>query len=363
MSRFYRWALLGLLTLALGGGGYYFLYRDAGIASARQAAALEETPAERVATVEAASVATDTVVRTINAVGSLKPNEAVVISPEIAGRIARLPFGEGDKVAAGDTLVSLDADILRAEIDKAQSALNLAEANRERAMTLAKQGTGTLRARDEANAAFLEAEANLTLARARLAKATIKAPFSGVVGIRAVSVGAYVNPGDRIVGLADVDPIKVDFRVPALALSRLQPGMTIHATVDAFPGQTFEGKVYVIDPIVDANGRAVRLQARIPNPERRLFPGLFARVRIELDRHENALLIPESAVFAEGDQRYVYRIVDGRAVRTKVELGQRRPGQVEVRKGLDRESVVVTAGQQKIQDGSRVTIVKPETKA
>ena len=352
-----------MLAFALGGGAYYLLNRETGIASAEQSAALEKPKAHKAETVEAAPVTVDTVTRAINAVGSLKPNEAVVVSTEIAGRIARLPFAEGDKVSAGDTLVGLDAAILRAEVDKAQSTLTLAKANRSRAMTLAKQGTGTLRARDEAIAAYLEAEANLTLARARLAKATIKAPFSGVVGIRAVSVGAYVNPGERIVELADVDPIKVDFRVPALALIRLKPGMTIHVSVDAVPHRTFEGKIYVIDPIVNANGRAVRLQARIPNPDRTLSPGLFAGVRIVLDRHANAVLIPESAVFAEGDERYVYRIVDGRAIRTKIELGQRRPGQVEVRKGLDPESVVVTAGQQKIHDGSRVTIVKPKTKA
>src|SRR3546814_180745 len=147
--------------------------------------------------------------------------------------------------------------------------MTLAEANRERAMTLAQRGTGTLRARDEAVAAHQVAAANVALAQARLEKATITAPFPGVVGFRAVSIGAYVTPGTRIVELANIDPIKIDFRVPELVLSSLRVGQPIRVIVDALPNRTFEGEIYVIDPIVDENGRAVRLRARIPNPDRR----------------------------------------------------------------------------------------------
>ena len=202
------------------------------------------------------------------------------------------------------------------------------------------------------------AQANLSLAQARLEKATITAPFSGVVGLRAVSSGAYVTPGTRIVDLAKIDPIKVDFRVPELVLSSLRPGQRIHVIVDALPDRTFEGEIYVIDPIVDENGRAVRLRARIPNPERVLKPGLFARVRIVVDRRENSVLVPESAVFAEGNQRLVYRVVDGRAVQTEVELGHRRPGQVEVVSGVAPGDAVVTAGHQQIRDGTRIEVVR-----
>jgi len=363
MRRLAYWGLSVGLALVLSSVAYHFLYRDARVPAAQQSARAAIAPAEEVATVEVEPVAIDTVLSTIRAVGSLRPNEAVVISPEIAGRIARLPFAEGQTVKAGDALLELDSTILRAELDKARSTLTLAEANRRRAMTLADQGTGTLRARDESEAAYREAQANLALAEARLAKATITAPFSGKIGIRSVSVGAFVNPGDRIIELADIDPIKVDFRVPELALPNLRPGQTIQVTVNALPGKTVDGEVYVIDPIVEANGRAIRLRARIPNPDGKLSPGLFARVRIVIERRENAMLIPESAVFADGQTRYVYRVINGRAVQTKVELGQRRPGQVEVRSGLDPSAVVVTAGHQQIRNGSRVTIVKAEAKA
>jgi membrane fusion protein (multidrug efflux system) len=145
--------------------------------------------------------------------------------------------------------------------------------------------------------------------------------------------------------------------VPELVLSSVRTGQAIRVTVDAVPGKTFEGRIYAIDPTVDVNGRAVRLRARIPNPDRLLFPGLFARVQIVVERRENAVLVPESAVFSRGQQRLVYRVVDGRAVLTEVELGQRRPGEVEVTAGLGRDAVVVTAGQQQVRDGARVEIV------
>jgi membrane fusion protein (multidrug efflux system) len=356
MQRLSYWLLLGALAFALSSGAYLFLNQAPESPAAKQSANAAPNRAEKVVAVEAAPVRIETVLEIIRAVGTLRPNEAVVVSPEIAGRIARLPFAEGDKIEAGSVLVELDSTILRAELDKAQSDLTLAEANRKRAMTLASQGTGTLRARDEAVAAYQVAQANFALAKARLEKASIAAPLSGMIGMRAVSAGAYVSPGDRIVELADIDPIKVDFRAPELALPHLRSGQAIQVTVDALPGLTFDGEVYVIDPIVDASGRAIKLRARIPNPEGRLSPGLFARVQIVIDRRENAMIIPESAVFADGQSRYVYRVVEGRAVQTKVELGQRQPGQVEVLSGLDRDAIVVTAGHEQVRNGNRVTV-------
>lgn len=356
MGRATFWMALGAAALAGGGALYYYQNEQQGTAAPPAQAAVPA--AERVITVEAQAVTVDTVLEDIRAVGTLGPDEAVTVSPEIAGRIDRIHFSEGDEVAEGTALVTLDSATLRAELDKARSDLSLAEQNRERAMTLAQRGTGTLRARDEAVAAYQVAQAELALAQARLEKATITAPFAGVVGLRAVSVGAYVTPGTRIVELAKIDPIKVDFRVPELVLSSLRPGQPIRVTVDALPGETFEGEIYVIDPIVDENGRAVRLRARIPNTDRLLRPGLFARVRIVVESRENAVLVPESAVFAEGQQRFVYRVVDERAVLTPVGLGHRRPGQVEVVSGLSAGDVVVTAGHQQLRDGMRVEVLR-----
>lgn len=357
MGRKSFWFALAVTGLAVGGGAYVYVMEQGNYSG--HAASAATRAAEKIVVVEAERVAIDTMIEDIRAVGTLRANEAVIVSPEIAGRIQSVRFAEGDEVKAGDVLVELDAAILKAELAKAQSDLTLANANHQRALTLARQGTGTLRARDEAVAAHQAAEANVALAQARLEKTTIVAPLSGVVGLRAVSVGAYVTPGDRIVELADIDPIKVDFRVPELVLASLRTGQPIRVTVDAVPGRTFEGEIYAIDPIVDANGRAVRLRARLPNKDRTLFPGLFARVQIVVDRRENSVLIPESAVFARGKERLVYRVVDGRAVQTLIELGQRSPGRVEVVSGLDADATVITAGHQQVRDGARVEIVRP----
>src|SRR5690606_17642676 len=147
------------------------------------------------------------------------------------------------------------------------SDLTLARANHERMVTLSREGMAARQSRDEAMAALRSAEAGLALAEARLEKTTIRAPLSGVVGLRSVSVGAYVTAGQAIVELADVDPIKLDFRVPELVLSELRTGQPIRVTVDARPGKSFEGTIYAIDPIVEIAGRAIRLRARIPNPD------------------------------------------------------------------------------------------------
>ena len=295
----------------------------------------------------------------IRAVGSLQPNESVVVAPEIAGRIAAIRFREGEPVAAGAVLVELDSGILRAELAKARSDLTLAQANHQRAITLANQGIGTLRARDEAVAALQVEQAIVALAEARLEKTVVASPFDGLAGLRAVSVGAFVTPGARIVEIADVDPIKVDFRVPELALPALRPGQTVRIDVDALPGRTFDGTIYAIDPIVDPNGRAVRLRARVPNPDGALSPGLFARVRIAVGRREAAILVPESAVFVADGRTLVYRLADGRATLAEVTLGQRLPGRVEVVAGLAAGDIVITAGHQQLRVGLKVEVVRP----
>ena len=309
--------------------------------------------------IEAAPVSIETVTEDIRAVGTLAPNESVVISAEISGRISRIGFREGEAVKAGDILIELDDAILKAELDKVRSDLSLARANRERASTLANQGSGTQRARDETEAGYQAAQANLLLAEARLQKSTLSAPLSGVVGLRNVSVGAYVVPGQRIVELAQIDTLKVDFRVPELNAAQLRVGQRILLSADAVPGAAFEGKVYAIDPIVDVNGRAIRLRAQVPNPDGRLSPGFFVRIRIVVDQRPNAVLVPESAIIPLDGKTLVYRVVDGRAVQTEVVIGQRLPGQVEIRKGLSPRDTVVSSGQQRLRDGAVVQVIAP----
>lgn len=356
MGRGVFWSALGGLAL-LAGGGTVFHYVQSNASSSPPEAGTPQAVRAVGSAVEAVPVAIDTVIEDIRAVGTLQPNESVVIAPEISGRVSKIAFREGETVKAGDALVELDAVMLQAELDKAKSDLALAQANQERAHALAKQGIATQRARDEAQAAFQAGQANLALAQARLEKTTLTAPLSGVVGLRTISTGAYVTPGQRLVDVVDVDTLKVDFRVPELEAAQIKVGQHIVVNADAVPGASFDGQIYAIDPIVDVNGRAIRLRAQVANPDRKLAPGFFARIRIVVERRENAVLVPESAVFPLAGKTLVYRVVNGKALQTEVTLGLRRPGEVEVRRGLASGDTVVKAGQQRLRDGAVVQVV------
>ena len=359
MAKLRFWLILSAVAAALA-GGIHFWQKTSARAAIMPAAERDSAKASsRPVAVEVAGLTVDTVIDQIQAVGTLQPNEAVTVVPEIAGRIERIAFTEGQPVKAGEVLVELDASILKAELSKAYADQALARANHDRTVTLAAQGMSTLRARDETKGALDAAQASLELAKARLQKTTLRAPLSGIVGLRAVSAGAYVAAGQRIVDLTSIHPLKLDFRVPELALVDVRRGQAVQVTVDALAGRGFSGEIYAIDPVVDVAGRAIRIRARVPNPKGELTPGLFARVQVVVARRENALLLPESAVFARDDKTYVYRVIDGRAVRTVVLLGQRRPGFVEVREGLARDARVVTAGQQQLRDGATVKFAEP----
>ncbi|HEY3553502.1 MAG TPA: efflux RND transporter periplasmic adaptor subunit, partial [Casimicrobiaceae bacterium] len=211
--------------------------------------------------------------------------------------------------------------------------------------------------KDEAENNLRVAEAAVSLASARLAKTEIRAPFSGVIGLRVVSVGDSVKEGADVVNLESIDPLKVDFRVPEIYLSQVQAGQTLSVALDALPGKAFDGKVSAVNPLLDAAGRSLVIRAVVGNPDRSLRPGMFARVKLITRDERDALVIPEQAIVPQGDEQYVFRVVDGKATRVKVAIGQRRDAKVEVLNGLAPNDVVVTAGQLKLRDGMPVTIV------
>jgi membrane fusion protein (multidrug efflux system) len=311
---------------------------------------------DRAVVVETAAVQTAMVSDEVNAVGTLRSNESVIVRPEIAGRIAAIHFDEGEPIERGQPLVSLEDSTHQAELADARASLNFAERTFERLDSLFDQGSVTARERDEARARLERARAAVQLARARLEKTDVNAPFSGNLGLRRVSPGDYVTPGQDMVNIEDIDPVKVDFRIPERFLSSLSVGQRIRVGVDAFPGRGFEGEVYAIDPQIDPAGRSIAIRARIDNPDQVLRPGLFARVRLILDERPEALVVPEQALVPDGEQRYVFRVRDGQARRTEVRIGQRRSGQVEIVDGLAAGDTVVTAGQLKLRDGTPITV-------
>ncbi|PWC84939.1 hemolysin D [Azospirillum sp. TSH100] len=307
--------------------------------------------------VEAAQVRVGTVERTVTAVGSLLSNESVVVRPEIAGRISEIAFKEGQRVAKGTVLVRLDDAIARATLAQAQASIAFSRAELSRADQLVRQNTGPLRNREQASAKLLADEAAVQLAKAQLDKQVITAPFDGVLGLRKASVGDFVQAGKDIVNLEDIDTLKLDFRVPEMFLPAVKVGQTVKVAVDAFGGRSFDGTVYAIDPLVDVNGRALAIRARVPNPDGLLRPGLFARVSLTLTTVPDAVLIPEQAIVAFGKDQFVFKVVDGKVAQTRVTLGERRNAEVEIAKGLAPGDMVVTAGQLKIRDGVPVTVL------
>lgn len=307
--------------------------------------------------VEAAAAVATVSTQDLRAIGTLQSDESVQITSEIAGRITDIPLSEGAPVAAGDVMVRLDSALANAEVADAQARYNLAQGNLGRANSLAKSGNVTERARDEASTNAETTRAALELAKVRLDKHTIRAPFSGIAGIRKVSPGAYIEAGAAIVNLEKIDTLKIDFKLPEVYLAQVRTEQTVEIAVDALPGRTFTGTIYAIDPHIDVNGRALNIRARLENPELVLRPGLFARIRVKGQVKRNALVVPEAAIVPRGDDKIVYLVSNGQAVEVKVELGNRNNGMVEILDGLAEEAMVVTAGQQKLKNGSAVEIV------
>lgn len=317
----------------------------------------QNKPAGPVA-VDVSPVSTVRLVEDVNAVGTLRSNEAVILRPEVAARITRLNFSDGEQVRKGQLLVAFDSSVNQAEVRQARAELGIARANFERNADLAKQKFISERARDESFANVQVLEARLALAEARLSKLEIRAPFSGVVGIRTVSVGDYVKDGADLVNLEDISSVKVDFRIPERFIDMVKRGQTLEVSVDALPGKPFMARVEAIDPQIDSNGRAALLRGRIDNPESRLKPGMFARVRLILSERENALMIPEEAIVPQGEKVTVWKLVDGRAVRTEVKTGLRRSARVEITEGLRPGDHVITAGQVRLsRDNTPVRVI------
>jgi membrane fusion protein (multidrug efflux system) len=309
--------------------------------------------------VEALPVRLDTVIESASAIGTLDANESVVIRSEIAGRVGAIRFQEGQFIKKGEILLDLDPTEFQAQVAQIKATVELNRMNFERAKQLHKEELISQQGYDEIETKLKESQASLALAQARLDKTTIRAPFGGRLGLRQVSLGDYVQPGQTVVNLEDLSSLKVDFRIPEIYLVRVKTGQRVDVQVDAFPDRAFSGKIYAIDPRIEEASRTILIRARIPNPDSQLRPGMFARVSIVLGERANAILIPEQAIVPMGQDSFVFRVVDGKAALTKIKIGLRRVGEVEILEGLTPKDTVVTSGQMKIRDGATVMILGP----
>jgi membrane fusion protein (multidrug efflux system) len=367
-------AILLVLLLGAGAAGAYWKFvmlpaEDGAAADGQVAGGGRGGDARGPIPVEAAEVEIAPAELRTQAVGSMISNESVVLRPEIAGRIARINFEEGRKVTAGQVMVELDASVERAQLAEAEAQLELATANLERARELRRSNVGTQRALDEAQAQQRTGMAAVDLAKARLAKLTLTAPFDAMAGLRQVSRGDFVTAGAAIVNLEQIEPLKVDFRIPEIFLPKVlaATGGTIDIRLDAFPGESFKGRVYAVNPLVDAQGRAIAVRAQVDNmidPESgqpRLRPGLFARVDLTLSQQQDAVWVAEEALVPEGNRQFVFKVVPGAdgqtmAKRAEVTLGHRRDGKVQLTSGAAKGDIIVVAGVTKVRDEAPVVV-------
>ena len=345
--------LLAALITLLGTTSTALLAQDGKLAPKPMALPIKAVPAK-----------IGTVSNDITAVGTLLANESVMIRPEVAGRVAVIHFNEGQAVAAGARLVSLDSAEVQAQLagSKADERLNAQRA--ERAEELYKKNFISQQALDDAREAYKKATARRQEDEVRVAKTEMRAPFAGTVGLRLVSAGAYMKAGEDIVRLDKIDVMKLDFRMPEVYLGQIRKDQPVSVKVDAFPGEQFTGRVYALETTVDEKTRTALLRARVPNPGGKLRPGMFARVTLQLGSNSKAVLVPEQAIVPRGDKSFVFRVVEGKAVLTEVALGSRTQGEVEIAKGLKAGEMVVIDGQIKLQDGVPVMVLadKPVAK-
>jgi membrane fusion protein (multidrug efflux system) len=289
----------------------------------------------------------------IEAIGTANSNEAVSVTSKISNLVTAIHFHDGEKVQAGQVLVELDraqatADLAAATADFTNS-VNLFNRSRELVATQALSKAQY----DQLEATMKSNEAKMAAAKAKLADTYIRAPFTGHVGLRRVSLGTLINPGTVITTLDDTSVIKVDFSVPDNYLSELHAGQTLLATSTAYPSRRFEGHVVSVDSRIEPSTRSVTVRGLVPNADAALKPGMFLTVSLAKEQH-TALVIPEEALVPEQAKQYVYVASQEHVVKREVRIGRRQPGRVEVVAGVVEGERVVIEGTLKLRDGAVV---------
>lgn len=292
----------------------------------------------------------------IRAVGTLSARDAVTVTSEVNGRIVALAYRAGQIVGRGDLLVQLDDRQARADLHVAEARLADARRQLRRARQLRGSNSIAQSRVDELRTAVDVAEAEHNAAAVRLDNHRIAAPFAGVVGLRELSQGAYVESGDPLTTLDAVDPMELRFSIPERYLGQLKPGLMLQAQSAAWPDRAFNGTLSELDTRIDPLSRSLRVKALIDNHERLLRPGQFMSVQLTLQARE-ALVVPEQAILLRGDEQYLYVVHEDTAERRSVRLGVRKPGWVEVSAGLEAGELVVVTAQDRLSSGAPVTVL------
>lgn len=329
-------------------------------------------PAETVTTAEVRAESWESL---LTAVGSLTAVQGVTVAAEMPGKVEHIAFAPGARVQKGDLLLRLDTSTEEAQLPGAEATVTLTKANMQRARELLSQKIISPAEFDSAEANYRVAVAAVESIRAAIGKKTLRAPFSGQLGIRQVNLGQILKEGDPVVSLQTLDPIFVDFLLPQQQLAEARTGLPVRLTADALPGQQIDGIVTTINPEIDAATRNIRLQATVANPSGQLRPGMFVNVAVVLPRQREVLVIPATAVLYAPYSDSVFVVekqpaaeggTPGKQLRQQfVRLGEKQGDFVAVISGLKEGETIVTTGVFKLRNGQAVIVdnsLSPEFK-
>jgi membrane fusion protein (multidrug efflux system) len=298
----------------------------------------------------------------LTAVGSLTPVQGITVSAELAGTVAAIAFEPGGMVRKGDLLVRQDTALEEAQLPGAEAAAELARLNRERAAHMFQEKAISTQDRDTAVATHEQAVAAVNAIKATLAKKHLRAPFSGHLGVKQVSLGQLLKVGDPIVALESLDPIYVDFSLPQQESAKVRTGQSVKITCDALPGRTLQGRVTAVNPQVDSDTRNLKVQATLANPDRALRPGMFVNVALGLPAPREVVVIPATAVLYAPYSDTVFLLEpgpdgQGRVLRQQVvRIGEKRGDLVAVASGLKAGQQVVSTGVFKLINGQSAVV-------
>jgi len=302
----------------------------------------------------------------LEAVGSLEAVQGVAVTGELPGLITEISFSSGETVNKGDVLIKLDTSADRAQLRSLEAARELATIQFKRMKSLVEREVAPQSELDDDEAKFKQADAEVDRQRVQIEKKQIKAPFAGQLGIRQVNLGQYLDPGTPIASLQTLTPIYVNFSLPQQHFQKVSVGQPVTFTVNTWPGQTFSGTITAIPPKVSEATRNFELQGTIPNKDKRLKPGMFGTVCLDLPDTKELITLPQTAVSFNpyGDVVFVLQPTEDtakgqtvhRASRKFVTTGETRGDQIAIHKGLEPGQKVVVSGQHKLREGARVVI-------
>ncbi|QIX62581.1 efflux RND transporter periplasmic adaptor subunit [Hymenobacter sp. BT18] len=291
----------------------------------------------------------------VAATGSILAEESVVIKSEISGKITSLNIREGQPVSKGQLLFSINADEIQSNLRKQEYNIKLFRDQEKRQRVLLDKEYISAQEYEQANNQLLTAQADLQTLRASLAKAYVRAPFSGVLGLTTATVGTYVSPGAEITTLSRVKPVKINFTVPSRFSSLVRTGDPITITDEA-SNKKYEAKVYALDPQIDPVSRTQTVRARFANTNNELRPGAFVKVNLQLSQTSDALQVPTEAVIPEASGYSVYTVQQGKMVPKKVKIGVRSDRLIQITDGLAVGDSVIRTGILQVKPGDAVKV-------